>query len=153
MRTAAQGAIVSVRDCGAQMGASAHALRTALPSVRMDEGARNRTLDLCEQLSAVAGEVASGVAGLNEVSARSDDEVREVLHTLSTLSTLEAQMMQALAGFSGLVESLEQAGERDEANEPAYVLVIDAAAGLLQSFQKARSSTEALRAALSRRRQ
>jgi hypothetical protein len=150
MRTAAQSAIVSVRDCGAQMGASAHALRTALPSVRMDEGARNRTLDLCEQLSAVAGEVASGVAGLNEVSARSDDEVREVLHTLSTL---EAQMMQALAGFSGLVESLEQAGERDEANEPAYVLVIDAAAGLLQSFQKARSSTEALRAALSRRRQ
>jgi len=150
MRTAAQSAIVSVRDCGAQMGASAHALRTALPSVRMDEGARNRTLDLCEHLSAVAGEVASGVAGLNEVSARSDDEVREVLHTLSTL---EAQMMQALAGFSGLVESLEQAGERDEANEPAYVLVIDAAAGLLQSFQKARSSTEALRAALSRRRQ
>ena len=150
MRTAAQSAIVSVRDCGAQMGASAHALRTALPSVRMDEGARNRTLDLCEQLSAVAGEVASGVAGLNEVSARSDDEVREVLHTLSTL---EAQMMQALAGFSGLVESLEQAGERDEANEPAYVLVIDAAAGLLQSFQKARSSTEALRAALSGRRE
>ena len=131
MRTAAQSAIVSVRDCGAQMGASAHALLTALPSVRMDEGARNRTLGLCEQLSAVAGEVASGVAGLNEVSARSDDEVREVLHTLSTL---EAQMMQALAEFSGLVESLEQAGERDEANEPAYVLVIDAAAGLLQSF-------------------
>jgi len=150
MRTAARGAIVSVRECGAQMGASAHALRTALPSVRMDEAARNRALDLCEQLSAVAGEVASGVAGLDAVSARSDDEIREVLHTLSTL---EAPMMQALAGFSGLVESLEQAGERDEANEPAYVLVIDAAAGLLQSFQKARSSTEALRAALSGRRQ
>ena len=150
MRTAAQHAITNVRDCGAQMGASAQALRAALPSVRMDVTARNRTLELCEQLSAAASEVASGVAGLDAVSAKSDDEIREVLRTLSTL---EAQMMQVLAGFSVLVDSLEQAGERDEANEPAYVLVIDAAAGLLRSFQKAKDSTEALRSALSGRRE
>lgn len=150
MRTTAQSAIASVRDCGAQMGASAKALRAALPGVRMDVTARNRTLELCEELSEAASEVASGVAGLDAVSATSDDEVREVLRTLSTL---EAQMMQVLAGFSVLVDSLEQAGERDEANEPAYVLVIDAAAGLLHAFQKAKTSTEALRAALSGRRQ
>ena len=150
MRTTAQSAITNVRDCGAQMGARARALRAALPSVRMDVTARNRTLELCEELSAAASEVASGVAGLDAVSATSDDEIREVLRTLSTL---EAQMMQVLAGFSVLVDSLEQAGERDEANEPAYVLVIDAAAGLLRSFQKAKDSTEALRAALSGRRQ
>jgi len=148
MRTRAQSAIANVRACGAQMGASAQALRTALPNVRMEAAERNKTLELCEQLSAVASEVASGVAGLDAVSARSEDEIHEVLRTLSML---EAQMMQALAGFSVLADSLEQAGERDEANEPAYVLVIDAAAGLLQSFQKAKSSTEALRAALSGR--
>jgi hypothetical protein len=150
MRTAAQRAIASVRDCGAQMAASAKALRAALPSVRMEVTARNRTLELCEQLSATASEVASGVAGLDAVSAKSDDEVREVLRTLSTL---EAQMMDVLAGFSILADSLEQAGERDEANEPAYVLVIDAAAGMLRSFQKAKDTTEALRAAISGRRQ
>jgi hypothetical protein len=149
MQTAAQSAIASVRECGAQMAASAQALRSASPKVRMELAARNRTLDLCERLSAVASEVASGVAGLDAVSARSDDEIREVLRTLSTL---EAQMMEALAGFSVLADSLEQAGERDEANEPAYVLVIDTAARLLQSFQKAKSATEKLRAALSGRR-
>lgn len=149
MRTAAQSAIENVRACGAQMGVSAQTLRRTSPTVRMDLAARNRTLELCEELSAVASEVASGVAGLDAVDAESEDEVREILRTLSTL---EAQMMQVLSGFSGLVESLEQAGERDEANEPAYVLVIDAAASLLHSFEKAKSSTEVLRAALSGRR-
>ncbi len=149
MRTAAQSAIENVRACGAQMGVSAQSLRSTSPTVRMDLAARNRTLELCEQLSAVASEVAAGVAGLDAVDATSGDEVREVLRTLSTL---EAQMMQVLSGFSGLVDSLEQAGERDEANEPAYVLVVESAAGLLQSFEKAKTSTEALRAALSGRR-
>lgn len=149
MRTKARSAIANVRQCGVQMGASAQALRAALPGVRMDAATRNRTLDLCEQLSAGASEVASGVAGLDAVSAKSEDELQEVLQTLSAL---EAQMMQVLAGFSALVDSLEQAGERDEANEPAFVLVIETAAGLLKSFQKAKSSTEALRAALSARR-
>ena len=59
--------------------------------------------------------------------------------------------MQVLAAFTFLVDSLEQAAELDEANEPAYALVIDAAAGLLNSFEKAKSATEALRAALSKR--
>jgi hypothetical protein len=149
MRTAAQSAIENVRACGAQMGVSAQALRRTSPTVRMDLAARNRTLELCEQLSAVASEVAAGVAGLDAVDAKSSDEVREVLRTLSTL---EAQMMQVLSGFSGLADSLEQAGERDEANEPAYMLVVESAAGLLQSFEKAKSSTEALRTALSGRR-
>jgi len=145
MRTAAQRAIENVRECGAQMGMRAQALRTALPKVRMAAAERNRALELCDQLSAVASEVASGVAGLDAVNADSEDEIQEVLRTLSTL---EAQVMQVLAAFTFLVDSLEQAAERDEANEPAYALVIDAAAGLLNSFEKAKSATETLRAAL-----
>jgi hypothetical protein len=148
MRNAAQSAIANVRECGAQMGASAQALRAALPSVRMNVAERTRTLELCEQLSAAASEVASGVAGLDAVTATSEDEIREVL---LTLSTLEAQMMQVLVGSSLLVDSLEQSAERDAADESAYVIVVERVAGLLQSFQKAKSATEALRAALNRR--
>lgn len=148
MRSAAQKAIENVRECGVQMSVRAQALRAALPKVRMDAADRTRTLELCDQLSAVAGEVASGVSGLDAVNAESTDEIREVLRTLSTL---EAQVMQVLAAFTFLVESLEQAAERDEANEPAYALVIDAAAGLLNSFETAKSATEALRAALGMR--
>jgi len=145
MRSAAQQAIESVRECGLQMSARAQALRTAVPKVRMDAADRARTLELCDQLSAVAGEVASGVAGLDAVNADSSDEVREVLRTLSTL---EAEVMQVLAAFTSLVDSLEQAAERDEANESAYSLVIDAAAGMLNSFETAKSASEALRAKL-----
>jgi len=148
MRNATQSAIANVRDCGAQMGTTAESLRTALPGVRMDVAERTRTLELCGQFSAAASEVASGVAGLDTIDARSDDEIREIVHTLSAL---EAQMMQVLAASTLLVDSLEQSAERDRANEPAYVLVIEAAAGLLHSFQKAKSSTEALRMALGER--
>lgn len=143
MRSAAQNAIDSVRECGVQMSARAQALRSALPKVRMEAADRVRTLELCDQLAAVADEVAFGVAGLDGVNADSSDEIQEVLRTLSTL---EAQVMQTLAAFTFLVESLEQAAERDEANEPAYVLVIDAAAGMLNSFETAKSATEGLRA-------
>jgi hypothetical protein len=149
MRNAAQSAIENVRDCGSQMGTTAQALRAALPRIPMDVAERTRTLELCEQFSAVASEVESGVVGLDAISAESDDEIREVVHTLSTL---EAQMMQVLAASTLLVDSLEQSAERDAANESAYVLIIEAAAGLLHSFQKAKSSTEALRAALGERR-
>jgi len=148
MRSAAQRAIENVRECGAQMGARGQALRAASPNVRMSAAERTRTLALCDQLSAVADEVASGVAGLDAVNATSVDELQEVLRTLSTL---EAQVMQVLAAFTALVESLEQAAERDEANEPAYALVIDAAAGMLNSFEKAKSATESLREILSGR--
>ena len=150
MRNAAQSAIANVRECGAQMGTSAQALRAALPRVRMNVAERNRTLELCEQFSAVSSEVASGVAGLDSVTATSEDEIREVL---LTLSTLEAQMMQVLVGSSLLVDSLEQSAERNAADESAYVIVVEKVAGLLQSFQKAKSETEALRAALNRRHQ
>jgi hypothetical protein len=145
MRNAAQRAIESLRECGAQMGARAQALRAASPGVRMTADERSRTLELCSQLSVVADELASGVAGLDAVNAASTDELHEVLRTLSTL---EAQAMEVLASFTSLVDSLERAAERDEANEPAYALVIDAAAGMLNSFEKAKSATEALRGML-----
>ena len=150
MRNAAQRAIESLRECGAQMGAGAQSLRAALPTMRMEATERARALELCNQLSAVAGEVASGVTGLDAVSARSEDEIREVLHTLTTL---EAQAMQVLAALTFLADALEQAAERDESNEPAYVRVIETAAGLMQSFERAKSATEALRGMLAVREQ
>ena len=145
MRNAAQRAIESVREFGAQMGTSAQALRTALLTVRLSAGDRTRALELCEHLSTVAAEVTSGAAGLDAVNARSDDEIHEVLRTITML---EAQGMQVLSALALLAETLEQAAERDESNEPAYVLVIESAGGLMQSFEKAKTATESLRAML-----
>lgn len=145
MRNAAQRAIESVREFGAQVGTGAQALRAALPTVRLSAGDRTRALELCDHLSAVAAEVTAGAAGLDAVNARSDDEIREVLRTLTML---EAQGMQVLSALTFLAEALEQAAERDESNEPAYVLVIESAGGLMQSFEKAKTATESLRAML-----
>lgn len=145
MRNAAQRAIESVREFGTQMGTSAQALRAALPTVRLSAADRTRALELCGHLSAAAVEVTSGAAGLDAVNASSDDEIREVLRTLSML---EAQGMEVLSALTSLADALEQAAERDESNEPAYVLVIEAAGGLMQSFEKAKTATEALRAML-----
>jgi hypothetical protein len=64
-----------------------------------------------------------------------------------TLSTMDATMMGALASVADFVDRLEKAAERDEANERAFVLVIEATGVMLQGLENAKIATEALRAA------
>ena len=56
-------------------------------------------------------------------------------------------MMGALAAMADFVDELEKAAERDEANERAFVLVIEATGVLLQGLEQAKAATQALRAA------
>jgi hypothetical protein len=53
-------------------------------------------------------------------------------------------MMNSVAAATGVVEQLEAAAERDEAHEPAFVLVIEAVGTLLQALENARAATGAL---------
>ena len=64
------------------------------------------------------------------------------------LTGMDALMMRALGAMTDVVDELEKAAERDEANEPAFVLVIEATGFLLQALEKAKAATEALRAAV-----
>ena len=58
-------------------------------------------------------------------------------------------MMTALAPLADLADRLEVAAERDEANERAFVLVIESAGAMLQSLNDAKEATQALQAGLS----
>jgi len=57
--------------------------------------------------------------------------------------------MAVVAGATDLVDQLEKAAERDERQEPVFVLVIDAVGMLLQALERAKSATGALAAARS----
>lgn len=144
-RTLALDAIADVRDCAMLMRANAASLQKELPRVRVDENLRAATRGLCERLSEVSSEVVSGVGDLRDAVLSAELDAAGVLRDLSGM---EGQMMDVLAGFAGLVERLEQAGERDERCEPAFVLVIEAAGNLLQRFQAAKASTDRLRSAI-----
>jgi len=61
-----------------------------------------------------------------------------------SLCRMDATMMDALAAVADVVEKLEDAAERDERNERAFVLVIEAAGVMLQGLEKARAATQAL---------
>jgi hypothetical protein len=143
-RTLVLDAIADVRDCAVQMRASAESLQKELPGVRVDENLRAAAKGLCERLSRVASDATSAVGEQRDVALSAEPDAAGIL---AALSGIEATMMDVLAGFAELVEKLEAAAERDERCEPAFVLVIEAAGGLLQRFQTAKASTDALRAA------
>jgi hypothetical protein len=71
----------------------------------------------------------------------------DVATAIDRLSGMDATMMQALAALPDAVDRLEKAAERDEANEPAFVLVIEASSVMLQGLSTAKAATEALSAA------
>lgn len=144
-RTLVLDAIADVRDCAVQMRASAENLRKELPRVRVDENLRAAANGLCGRLVQVSSEALSTVGEQRDAALAPEPDAVVILRALSDV---EARMMDVLAGFAGLVEKLEAAAERDERCEAAYVLVIEAAGGLLQRFQAARTSTDALRAAM-----
>jgi len=64
------------------------------------------------------------------------------------LSAMDATMMAAVAALTDVVDQLEEAAERDERHEPAFVLMIEATGVLLQALGEARAATEALGAAM-----
>lgn len=144
-RTLALDAIADVRDCAMLMRANAAGLQKELPKVRVDENLRAATRGLCERLSEVSSGVVSGVGELRDAVLSAELDAAGVLRDLSGM---EEQMMDVLAGFAELVDKLEQAGERDERCEPAFVLVIETAGNLLQRFQAAKTSTDLLRSAI-----
>lgn len=144
-RTLVLDAIADVRDCALQMRASADNLQKELPRARVDENLRAAAKALCGRLAQVSSDAVSAVGEQRDAALGPELDSVAILRVLSDI---EARMMDVLAGFADLVEKLEAAAERDERCEPAFVLVIEAAGGLLQRFQIAKASTDALRAAI-----
>lgn len=144
-RTLALDAIADARDCAVQMRACAENLQKELPRVRVDENLRATVKGLCGRLAQVSSDAVAAIGEQRDAALAPEPDSAAILRALSDI---EARMMDVLAGFAELVEKLEAAAERDERCEPAFVLVIEAAGGLLQRFQTAKASTDALRAAL-----
>jgi hypothetical protein len=138
-------AIADVRDCAVQMRARAENLQKELPRVRVDENLRAAAKGLCGRLAEVSSDALSTVGEQRDAALAPQPDATAILRLLSGI---EARMMDVLAGFAELVEKLEAEAERDERCEPAFVLAIETAGGLLQRFQAAKTSTDALRAAL-----
>lgn len=140
--------MAAVRDCADTMEAQASSLLAALPLVPMDEGLRKHAHALSEGLKDASSRVTFELALLRTelVEGKAD-----AVTVVQRLPGMDASMMGALAAMADFVDELEQAAERDEANEPAFVLVIEATGLLLQGLEQAQSATQALSAAISTR--
>jgi hypothetical protein len=137
-------AIAAVRDCADTMEAQAGDLLQALPTVPMEEGLRPQTLQISAQLKEASSRVTFELALLQaEVS----EGKAAVATAIERLSGMDATMMRVLAALPDAVDQLEKAAERDEAHEPAFVLVIEATSVMLQGLSRAKAATEALGAA------
>jgi hypothetical protein len=138
-------AVSSVRKCAATMGSQAENLTQSLPELAMDAPLRAKALELGSALKDTSDRVMFELALLQ--TELSDDEA-DGSAAVQRLSGLEAAMLGVVADATDLVEQLENAAERDETLEPAFVLVIEAVGVLLQELQRAKSATAALGARL-----
>lgn len=140
-RKATIAAVSAVRACADAMQAQAESLLRSLPDVSMDATLRAKALELSAELKDTSNRVMFELALLET---ELGEGKADAAATLRRLSGLDAAMMAVVAGATGLVEQLEKAAERDEQQEPAFVLVIDAVGILLQELERARSATGAL---------
>ena len=138
-------AIAAVRDCADTIEVQAASLLKSLPTAAISEGLRANALELAEGLKDASGRVTFELALLQTELA---DEKAEATSAVKRLSAMDATMMAAVAAMTDVVDQLEEAAERDEQYERAFVLVIEATGVLLQALEKARVATEALGAAM-----
>jgi hypothetical protein len=134
-------AIAAVRDCADTMEAQAGDLLQALPTLPMDAGLRPGALRISAGLRDASSRVTFELALLQAEMSEGKTDVATVIERLSGM---DATMMQALAALPDAVDQLEKAAERDEAHEPAFVLVIEATSVMLQGLRTAKAATEAL---------
>lgn len=144
-KTLLQAAMAAVRNCAAQIEGRAQSLLQALPRMQMDEGLRATAFEMGAELKDASARVTFELALLE---AELDEGRTDAAAAVQSLSRMDATMMDSLAAFADLVDQLESAAERDERNEQAFVLVIEAAGVMLQGLERARAATLALRSAL-----
>jgi hypothetical protein len=130
-----------VRCCADTLAKQAAILERTLPGLPMDAGLRTTALELAAGIRDTAGRVTFELAMLE---ANADEIGRDVRSVVRTLTDLDAAMMNALAPVAEIADRLEAAAESDHEQERAFVVLIEAAAEMLEALAQARSSTAAL---------
>lgn len=138
-------AVSAVRECADTMASQAEWLQRALPDLVMGETLRASALKWSQALRDTSQRVMFELALLQ---AQLSEGRAEPAVVLRRLSGLDAAMMDVVAGSTELVEQLEKAAESDEAQEPAFVVVIEMVARLMAGCESAQAATRALRDAL-----
>jgi hypothetical protein len=131
-------AIAAVRDCADTIEGGSAGLLRSLRNVPMEDGMRATVVELGARLSDASSRVTFELALLQ--AELGEDKV-DAAAAVNRLSMMDASMMGALEAVPDIVDQLEQAAERDEQYEPAFVLVIEAAGVMLQALEKARAAT------------
>jgi len=140
-KTLVRAAIAAVRDCAETMEVQATSLLQSLSRLPMDEGLRTTALNLSEALKDASGRVLFELALLQAEVSEGKVPIATVVERLTGMDAL---MMRALGTMADVVDELEKAAERDETNEGAFVLVIEAVGVLMQALEKAKAATQSL---------
>ena len=139
-----QAALAAVRDCAQVIESRAGGLLAAVSSWEMEAGPRASIMELCTTATDTSRRVQFELALLQQQLA-DGQETRDGV--LRRLTQLEGTIMNGLAGFADVVDELEAEAESDERIEPAFIGTIETIGEMMQSFQQAKTATEALRTA------
>ena len=139
--TLLRAAMSAVRVCADTMETQAASLLEALPTLPMHERLRSSALELTAGLKDASSRVMFELALLQ---AELGEGKADAASAVQRLAGMDALMMGAVAAMADVADELEKAAERDETNEPSFVLVIEATATMLQGIEKAKAATQAL---------
>jgi hypothetical protein len=138
-------ATAAVQVCADEFDERATSLLKHLPQLPIEDGLRAEVMSLCAGLKDTSGRV---MFELSLLQAQLDERKADAGSAVRSLSQMDGALMEALAPVADLIDKLEADAERDEQNERAFVLVIEASGVMLQSLDKARTATQALQAEL-----
>ena len=132
-------AISAIRACSNTLAIEADRLQQALPDLVMEEALRGRAFEWSDALRDTAQRVLFELALLQAESG--EGRRAEPAAVIRRLSGLDAATMEVVAASTGLIEELEVAAERDEAQEPAFVFVIEMVTRLMTACESAQAAT------------
>lgn len=130
----------AAQGCAMQMMGNATYIQTELPKLTLPEGAKAQIAALCDSLISTKHDIISELFELSEVSESSTSlteikkRVERIIHWL----------WETILEMNEVVQSLQTASEADEQSFGSWLLVVESANNILESFNRASQAADAL---------
>jgi len=132
--------VSAAQNCAMQMMSNAVYIQTELPSLTLPEGMSEQIAKLCDSLIATKHDVVSELFELSEVSESSNSpgEIKK------RVERIIRWLWETIQEINEVVQSLQTASETDEQFSIGWLLVVESATNILNSFNHAAEAADGL---------
>ena len=132
--------VLATRECAVQMLANAQYVLGELPNVKVSQGLRTQTREVCEALVGTKHDLITELFDLAELVATdaSDEQVGERVERIRQWARND------IARLVNVVTALEEESKRDPGVELTHLLVMESTGNILQAYQPMHTAADAV---------